>query len=190
MKWIAKKSGVLTTFTLLLIGGMFIGACSTVSFVPPTPTATPTNTPTVPATPPTLGSGVIELTLADFKPQDGNTDDGIDILDEYFFDSFKAILPVKDGVNLSNYDLEFTFQGGDGKKVQLWYKNLGWQNVYSCEDKITSNQPIRFNPVIDCKAVNQFDDFTHIRAIGAKVLEGVEGVEIISARLIDRTVSP
>lgn len=161
-----------------------------------TPIATQINTPTTtPAPSPSLlNSGtidVIELNPADFKMQDGDRDGEAE---EFILDTrFGAIpdLPVQDGVDLKYYDLEFTFQGGDGKQAQLWYKNQNWANVYSFPYSITSGQPIHYNPFADGRNVDEFDDFAHIYAIGAKVWEGVDGVQLISARLIPRlTPSP
>jgi mannan endo-1,4-beta-mannosidase len=87
---------------------------------------------------------------------------------------------------LSNLDLEFVFHEGDGQQVQLWYKDQNWRNVYSFPYPITSGQPSRYNSFTDGRNVDEFDDFTHIYAIGAKVWGGVDGVQIISARLIPR----
>jgi mannan endo-1,4-beta-mannosidase len=122
--------------------------------------------------------------------QDG---DGDGMAEEFLLDArFGAIpgLPLQDGVDLSNYDLEFTFQGGDGKQVQLWYKSgPNWFNVYSFPYPITSGWPIHYNPLADGRNVDEFNDFNHIYAIGIKVFGGVEGVQIVSARLISRSSS-
>lgn len=148
-----------------------------------TPAIVPTVTPS-PSPPGSDAIGVIELNPDDFVVQDGDNDG---IVEEFFLDiCFGAIpgLPVQDGVDLSNCDLEFTFRGGDGKKVQLWYKNGNWANVYSFPYTIDSDQPIRYNPFADGRNVDEFIDFTHIYAIGAKVFGGIEDVEITSARII------
>lgn len=156
-------------------------------------TVTPTNIPPVTPSPspssPNSDVGVIELNPADFVAQDGDRDG---IKEELILDTrFGAIpdLPIQDGVNLSDYDLEFTFQGGDGKEVQLWYKSQDWTNVYSFPSTITSGRPIRYNPLTDGRNVDEFDDFTHIYAIGAKVFGGIEEIRIVSARLIPRSTS-
>lgn len=110
-------------------------------------------------------------------------------LNEFLFDTrYNVIpgLPIKEGVDLSNYDLGFTFQGGGGRQVQLWYKDSGWRNVYSFPYIIESGQPIRYNPFTDGRNVDEFNDFTHIYAIGAKVFGGVEGIQITSVKLIKR----
>ena len=91
-----------------------------------------------------------------------------------------------DGVDLSNYDLEFTFQGGDGREVQLWYKDSTWRYVYSFPYTIQSGQSIRYNPFTDGRNVDEFNDFAHIYAIGAKVFGGVESIPITSVNLIKR----
>lgn len=144
--------------------------------VTPTTSTTPTVTTTTTRTPtPT----VIDVNPAAFKIQG----------DEFLFDSrYNVIsgLPIKDGVNLSNYDLEFAFQGGGGRQVQLWYKDSKGGNVYSFPYTIKSGQSIRYNPLTDGRNVDEFDDFTHIYAIGAKIWGGVEGIQITSVKLIKR----
>jgi hypothetical protein len=147
----------------------------------PAASSTPTEGPS-----PTLGS-IIELNLTNFVSQASKKGGKVD---EFYLDTTSGSnirLPVSDGVDLSDYDLEFTFRGGDGKQVQLWYKDQDFHNVYSCPGPITSDQPIHFNPTTpEERCVDEFTDFTHIYAIGAKVLEGVAGVEIASAKLIRR----
>lgn len=169
--------------TILLALTLILSGCNS------SPTPTPTLTLASPPSPSPVG--VIELNPTDFKVQDGDRDG---VAEEFILDTrFGAIpgLPMQDGVDLSNHDLEFVFHGGDRQQVQLWYKNQEWANVYSFLYPITSGQPIRYNPFADDRNVDEFDDFTHIYAIGAKVWGGVEGVQIIFARLIPRlTPSP
>jgi hypothetical protein len=157
----------------------------------PTATITPTSTSTVTPLPPPLQSETcpeptIVLNPADFVPQDGDRNGTIE---EFYLETrYGAVpdLPALDGVDLSNYGLVFIFQGGDGRQVQLYYKDQNFRNVFSYPLNIVSGQPICFNPFTDDRNVNQFEDFTHIYAIGVKVLgeEGVAGVEILSAGLI------
>lgn len=45
-------------------------------------------------------------------------------------------LPTADGVDLSGYDLEVTFDGGSGRLAQLFYKNERGKNVYSKAETI------------------------------------------------------
>jgi hypothetical protein len=99
-------------------------------------------------------------------------------------------LPKSDdraGVDLTKYDLEFTFRNANGKKVQLWYKDSEFRNVYSWLRTIERNKPIRFNPSAKgSRNVDQFNDFTHIYAIGAKVVGGLNDIQITSVKLIRR----
>jgi hypothetical protein len=142
----------------------------------PTPTPTPTFTPTPLVTPTPTPTGI---NPTGFKIQG----------DEFLFDTrYNAIpgLPIMDGVDLSNYDLEFTFQGGDGRQVQLWYKDSTWRQVYSFPYTIQSGQSIRYNPLTDGRNVDEFNDFTRIYAIGAKVVGGVESIQITSVNVIKR----
>jgi hypothetical protein len=153
-----------------------------------TPTPAPTESLSTDTPTPPRGGGtlVIELDPADFKIQDG---DGDGIAEEFFLDTrFGAIpgLPVQDGVDLSNYDLEFTFEARDGQEAQLWYKGRSWKNVFSFPYPITFGQPIRYDPFSDGRNVDEFSDFSHIWGVGAKIWGGVEGVQITSARLIQR----
>lgn len=97
-----------------------------------------------------------------------------------------AGLRQENGVDLSDYDLQFTFLGGDGKNVQLYLRNETWTNIYSSVRPIKSNQPIRFNPGSDKCEVRQFEDFRHIYSIGAHVYGGMEDVKIVSATLVNR----
>jgi hypothetical protein len=106
-------------------------------------------------------------------------------------DKFELGLPAppdnKKGTDLSKYDLEFSFKNADGKHIQLWYKDSKWKSVYSWEFKITGKKSIRFNPSgRGTRNVNEFTDFTHIYAIGAKVREGIGEIKIISVKLIKR----
>jgi hypothetical protein len=124
-----------------------------------------------------------EISSSSFKIQGG---------DEFILDTqrIKLGLPDQDvrakGINLNNYDLEFTFKNADGKHIQLWYKDSSWKNVYSWEYTIRGEEPIRYNPFADGRNVDEFDDFTRIYAIGAKVREGVKGIQIHKAKLIRR----
>lgn len=101
---------------------------------------------------------------------------------------FKPVpgLHQEDGVDLSDYDLQITFLGGDGKNVQLYYRNNTWANVYSSLRRIESNQPIRFSPVTDQSDVRQFEDFRHIYSVGAQFYGGMNDIKIVSAKLINR----
>ncbi|MDD4953905.1 MAG: hypothetical protein PHG40_03240, partial [Candidatus Omnitrophica bacterium] len=85
----------------------------------------------------------------------------------------------KDGsVDLSNYILEITFTGrGEAK---LYFADNKWTYVYSKQERIVNNQPLRFDP----KA-----DLSHIYALGAKIHGDIKGVRITSARLIKRNQS-
>jgi hypothetical protein len=129
---------------------------------------------------------------AQLPPPCANPDDFIVQGDEFFLDiRYNAIPCVLDsgrgyGVNLSNYILEMTFQGGDGRQAQLYLKNYEWANVYSKRKRITSGQPLRFDPINDPCDVCDFRDFGNIYAIGAKIWGGTQGVEIVSACLIER----
>lgn len=133
---------------------------------------------------------IIELPPTVFEKQASNEESGI--VDEFIFRTTEykeAIgLPVKDGIDLSDYDLEFTFQGGDEKEVQLWYKSApNFDNLRSLPKKIISDEPIRYNPVVeDSEQSDSGFDFAHIWAIGARISGGVEGVELTSARLVKR----
>ncbi len=108
--------------------------------------------------------------------------------DEFFLDLQQVQIPApteNGGIDydLRRYSLELTFEG-DERQVQLWYKNPTWGNVYSKNFIITSGEPICFNPFTDSRATDDFDDFSNIRAIGAKLIPNAEGVQIISARLV------
>jgi hypothetical protein len=95
-------------------------------------------------------------------------------------------LPHPDGVDLSAYTLEITLRGPQ-KDAQLFFKDRGFNNLYSERKPITSDDhPMRFDPVHDPCEVCQFRDLTHIYAVGAKIWGGVQGVDIISARLVER----
>lgn len=94
--------------------------------------------------------------------------------------------PSTDGVDLKEYDLEMTFTGAEGRQIQLWFKNSEWKNVYAFPVAAQTGKPIRFNPMKDDRNVNDFSDFSHIYAVGAKVFGGLEGTKVESARLIKR----
>lgn len=129
----------------------------------------------------------IDLNPVDFERQ-ASIEGGI--VDEFILHTHKLApsFSVNDGIDLRDYDLEFTFQGANERTVQLWYKSApNWANVISAALPLTSNQPVHFNPSLD--DLGQSDpefDFAHIWAIGARVADGIEGVQIISARLIKR----
>lgn len=114
--------------------------------------------------------------------------------DEFILDTrYNVIvgLPIRgerstDGVDLTKYDLEFTFKNAEGRQIQLWYKNSSWRNVYSYPYTILREQPIRYNPFTGGRNVDEFSDFTHIYAIGAKVFGGLKGIQIASVKLIRR----
>lgn len=133
---------------------------------------------------------IIELDSAYFETQDADGD-GID--DEFLrfttYEKPDLLLPIQDGIDLSDYALEFTFQGADGREVKVWYKSRpDWNNVVSLPYTINSDQPtIRYDPFADGRSQDDPEfDFTHIWAIGANVSGGVEGVQLSSARLINR----
>lgn len=167
----------------------------------PMPTLTPTSPPSVtptftPPPPPPLEEppNVIELNPADFETQDA---DGDGIKDEFIlftnYERSTIPLPVQDGIDLSDYNLEFEFEGADGRAASLWYKShQDWTNVVSFPILINSGQPVRYNPFADGRSVDESEqgfDFAHIWAVGVKISEGVEGVRLISARLINRSVT-
>lgn len=191
---IGKSSFSLLMLFLVIIGILAIfSGCITPTPTPtatpapeitPTPTLTPTPTSTPTPTPapitPTPTHPLLDPTL--FKTQG---------TDEFILDTRYGAIPglpadVEKGVDLTKYDLEFTFQGGEGKQVQLWYKDNKWANVYSYPYTLMSGQPIRYNPFKDGRKINEFNDFTQIYAIGAKVFGGVEGIKITQVRLIKR----
>lgn len=112
--------------------------------------------------------------------------------DEFIFDTrSKPIRGLREsgGVDLRWYDLEFTFQGGrDKAQVQLWYKGQGFANVYSRRYPIIPGEAIRYDPFRDGRDVDEFDDFSHIWAVGAKVIGvGTQEVKLTSAKLIRRS---
>lgn len=88
--------------------------------------------------------------------------------------------------DLTDYVLEMTFQGGDGKCAQLYFKDSNWRNVYSKCIKIKDGKPIRFDPKLDSCDVCEFIDFSNIYAVGAQIGGGIQGVELTSARLVLR----
>jgi hypothetical protein len=138
---------------------------------------------------PVSGAREIEIPPEQFTTQASGT--ASDIRDEFFFNTRENPIPglrESEGVDLSPYDLEFTFQSAVEKaQVQLWYKGRDWTNVYSRPYLVTPGEPIRYNPFRDGRAVSQFDDFTHIWAIGAKVIGArTEEVQLTSARLVRR----
>ena len=125
---------------------------------------------------------IIELNPADFERQ------GAQFI---FFTNFERTppgLPVQDGIDLSDYDLEFTFRGADGRQAYLFYKSgQNYANVVSFGFTINSDQPLRFNPFVDDREESdQGFDFAHIWAIGARITGGIGDVELTSARLIKR----
>jgi hypothetical protein len=69
--------------------------------------------------------------------------------------------------DLTGYTLEFVFKKGKRARVQLWFKDSNWRNVYSFP-KSPVNGIVRFNPATDRRNVNEFKDFTAINAVGAK----------------------
>jgi hypothetical protein len=134
----------------------------------PTPTVSNTKVSTPTSTiPPIILKGVI---VQDVQP-DGQ---------EFYYDIRKG----KTGISLEGYTLEITFQGGDGRDAQLFFKDCDFLNRYAIPQPIISGQAMRFNPAIDDLAVNQFSDFTCINAVGAKVFGGVQGIKIVDAQLI------
>ena len=111
---------------------------------------------------------------------------------EYFFDAryqaFPGLRPQNDaigGLNLSDYNLEFTFNRTPrrNERINLFYKNSDWKNVYSVDLAGQGRIVFRFNPITDPKLVNDFSDFSHIYAIGVRVFGDAT---IRSARLIRR----
>jgi DNA-binding CsgD family transcriptional regulator len=91
------------------------------------------------------------------------------------------------GVDLSGCTLKFVFRGGDGKRVQFFFKNCRvdpWLNVYSTDKMIASGQVMSFNPAEDNRAVIEFDDFSYICGVGAKIKGGIEDVQIDNASLV------
>lgn len=99
--------------------------------------------------------------------------------DEFFLD----MRPDGDCVDLSGYTIEMTFQGAEGMQVQLFFKNAQFRNVYAFPTSFISGQPVRFDPAVDDRNVDEFDDFSCIAAVGAKIWGGAQGVQITSARL-------
>lgn len=88
--------------------------------------------------------------------------------------------------NLTDFVLEMTFQGGNGKYAQLYFKNPEWKNVYSTLRPIRDGVPIRFDPIYDDCAVREFTDFSNIAAVGAKIWGDILGVKLVSACLVRR----
>lgn len=126
----------------------------------------------------------LKIAPSAFKTQGGN---------EFILDTrYNVIvgLPIREerekGVDLTKYDLEFTFKNANGRQIQLWYKNSSWRNVYSYPYTIQKEQSIRYNPFNDGRNVDEFNDFSHIYAIGAKVFDGLKNIQIISVKLIRR----
>lgn len=109
--------------------------------------------------------------------------------DEFFLDTSNGAIPcipVNNGVDLTNYVLEMTFGSGDGRRAQLYFKDSDWKNVYSTRRTIKRDVPIRFDPIYNPCDVCEFRDFTHIYAVGAKILGGTPGVTLASACLVRR----
>jgi hypothetical protein len=159
---------------------------STVTPSIPTPTnaALPTKTP-VPLNPPT--SPAIELLPSKFTVQGAGA--GVQGGEEFYLETrFGGVsepeLLLQDGVDLTGYSLEITFQDAQ-KEVQLFFKDREFNSVYSFRIWST-DEPMCFDPVADPCEVCQLkpEDFAHIYGVGAKVWGGVEGVEIASARLV------
>jgi hypothetical protein len=130
----------------------------------------------------------IELSPAVFERQASNQESGI--VDEFILitrDGGIPGLPVQDGVDLSNYDLEFTFRGAEGQHVHLFYKSgPNYANAVSSASPIGPDQPVRFNPSVDDNESDPGFDFAHIWAIGARMPGGIGEVELTSVRLIKR----
>ena len=112
--------------------------------------------------------------------------------DEFILDlHFKSIpgLSENDGVDLSQYGVEFTFQvSGEASYVQLWYKGRQWASIYSKEYLINSGKPIRHDPSREGAAIDQIKDYSHIWAVGAKLIgTDARSVRLTSAKLVRRT---
>jgi hypothetical protein len=134
--------------------------------VMPSVTQTPPLTPALTQIPPIILKGFIVQNV-----QGGQ---------EFYLDIRKG----KTGISLEGYILEITFQGGDGREAQIFFKDCGFDSVYAFPKPISDGQPMRFNPATDDRAVDEFSDFTCINAVGAKIFGGVQGVKIVNARLI------
>ena len=92
--------------------------------------------------------------------------------DELFLDTRWGAVPGmsgNEGIDLSAYRLEVKFISGKTARVQLYFKNSSWANVYSAEISPV-NGIVRFDPKSDKRQVNQFNDFSRIFGIGVKVL--------------------
>ncbi|MFH1593184.1 MAG: peptidoglycan-binding protein [Candidatus Omnitrophota bacterium] len=103
----------------------------------------------------------MEISIDSFKVQ----------ADELFLDLRFGVLPgmtVDDGVDLTGCALRFEFKNGKTGELQIFFKDNKWANVYSYPT-LTENGVIGFDPATDNRNINQFEDFSHIYAVGAKV---------------------
>ncbi len=155
--------------------------------VPPKPAVAPKPNKTEVTQPKIQGVGAIEIDPSQFTVQ-GGEEFYLDV--SYGLDGVAPASGERTGVDLRGYDLEITFKGGGGKQAQLYFKNPSWKNVYSYLRTIVPNQPVRYDPSNKAdRNVDEFNDFSHIYAIGAKINGGANGVKIVRVRLIKRNDS-
>ena len=67
--------------------------------------------------------------------------------------------PNYNGVDLSDYILEMTFEGGDGRRAQLYFKNSRWANVYSHRKRLKATSPYDLTLSIILATFCDFQDF-------------------------------
>jgi hypothetical protein len=143
---------------------------------PPTATPVPPTNTSVPPTDPPASATASQCVLIDpaaYIVQDVDDDQ------EFFFE----LRQNGAGVDLRGCALEFVFQGGNGKHVQLWFKDCSWKTVMAHPQTIVNGQAIRFDPATEPRRIDEFNDFNCIFAIGAKVYGGVQGIQIAEVRL-------
>ncbi|MDH5301063.1 MAG: hypothetical protein OEW58_06845 [Gammaproteobacteria bacterium] len=157
-----------------------VAAVSSSPSAPPTSSSSTSSLPKSQA-PTKPEQAVITLSTSSFKKSS----------DEWSLDVRSLYLPKLrskqgEGLDLSKYNLEFTFQGAGDKQVQLWFRNADWKNVYSDAHTTIDNSPITFDPSRDPRAVNQFNDFSNIFQVGVKVFDEIGDTQLVAAKLTPR----
>ncbi|MDD5633687.1 MAG: cellulase family glycosylhydrolase [Candidatus Omnitrophica bacterium] len=71
--------------------------------------------------------------------------------------------------NFKGYVLEIKFKSGKSARIQPWFKNSSWQNVYAFPQSPDSDGIVRFDPKKDSCNVCDFKDLNDVAEIGFKV---------------------
>lgn len=88
----------------------------------------------------------------------------------------------QEGIDLRGYKLVISLQGKASNTAQLFFKDCKDKNSYRAD--LPVGLDLSYDPARDPKAVNENPDFSHICIIGVKVFPNLQGISLVSAKLV------